>query len=43
LVNVSTVQFRVGDVTRLVEEKLAETGLPASWLDLDIAGNRHHA
>ncbi len=35
-VNVSTVQFRVGNVPRLVEEVLAETGLPASWLELEI-------
>jgi len=35
-VNVSTVQFRVGNVSRLVAEVLAETGLPASWLELEI-------
>jgi len=35
-VNVSTVQFRVGNVPRLVAEVLAETGLPASWLELEI-------
>jgi diguanylate cyclase (GGDEF)-like protein len=35
-VNVSTVQFRVGNVPRLVADVLAETGLPASWLELEI-------
>jgi diguanylate cyclase (GGDEF)-like protein len=35
-VNVSTVQFRVGNVPRLVAEVLEETGLPASWLELEI-------
>jgi diguanylate cyclase (GGDEF)-like protein len=35
-VNVSTVQFRVGNVPRLVAQVLAETGLPASWLELEI-------
>jgi len=35
-VNVSTVQFRVGDLPRLVANVLADTGLPASWLELEI-------
>ena len=35
-VNVSTVQFRVADLPRLVGDILAETGLPASWLELEI-------
>jgi diguanylate cyclase (GGDEF)-like protein len=35
-VNVSTVQFRVGNVPRLVREVLDQTGLPASWLELEI-------
>jgi diguanylate cyclase (GGDEF)-like protein len=35
-VNVSTVQFRVGDLPRLVADVLAETGLPASWLELEV-------
>jgi diguanylate cyclase (GGDEF)-like protein len=35
-VNVSTAQFRIGNMPRLVAEVLAETGLPASWLELEI-------
>jgi len=35
-VNVSAVQFRQGDLTELVAAALAETGLPASCLDLEI-------
>jgi len=35
-VNVSTVQFRIGDLSRLVADLLAETGLPASLLELEI-------
>ena len=35
-VNVATAQFRGGDVPRLVNEVLRETGLPASRLELEI-------
>jgi diguanylate cyclase (GGDEF)-like protein len=35
-VNVATAQFRGGDVPRLVAEVLAETGLPANRLELEI-------
>jgi EAL domain-containing protein (putative c-di-GMP-specific phosphodiesterase class I) len=35
-VNVSTAQFRIGNMPRLVAQILAETGLPASWLELEI-------
>jgi EAL domain-containing protein (putative c-di-GMP-specific phosphodiesterase class I) len=35
-VNVSTIQFRVGNIPRLVADVLEETGLPASWLELEI-------
>ncbi len=35
-VNVSTLQFRVGNMPELVAEVLRETGLPASWLELEI-------
>jgi diguanylate cyclase (GGDEF)-like protein len=35
-VNVATAQFRGGDVPRLVGEVLAETGLPANRLELEI-------
>jgi EAL domain-containing protein (putative c-di-GMP-specific phosphodiesterase class I) len=35
-VNVATAQFRGGDVPRLVSEVLAETGLPANRLELEI-------
>jgi diguanylate cyclase (GGDEF)-like protein len=35
-VNVSTAQFRVGNLPRLVADVLAESGLPASWLELEI-------
>jgi diguanylate cyclase (GGDEF)-like protein len=35
-VNVSTVQFRVGNLPRLVADVLAETGLPAASLELEI-------
>jgi len=35
-VNVATAQFRGGDVPRLVADILAETGLPASRLELEI-------
>ena len=35
-VNVSAVQFRHGDLTRVVAEVLATTGLPPSCLDLEI-------
>lgn len=35
-VNVSTAQFRVGNLPHLVANVLAETGLPASWLELEI-------
>jgi diguanylate cyclase (GGDEF)-like protein len=35
-VNVSAVQFRIGDLSRLVADLLAETGLPASLLELEI-------
>jgi diguanylate cyclase (GGDEF)-like protein len=35
-VNVATAQFRGGDVPRLVSEVLAETGLPAQRLELEI-------
>ncbi len=37
MVNASTVQFRAGNVPRLVEKMLAETGLPASRLELGVA------
>jgi diguanylate cyclase (GGDEF)-like protein len=35
-VNVSTVQFRIGDLSRVVADLLVETGLPASLLELEI-------
>ncbi len=35
-VNVSTAQFRVGNLPSLVAGVLADTGLPASWLELEI-------
>lgn len=35
-VNVSAVQFRQGDLTEVVAAALAQTGLPASCLDLEI-------
>jgi EAL domain-containing protein (putative c-di-GMP-specific phosphodiesterase class I) len=35
-VNVSTVQFRLGNLPSRVAAVLAETGLPASWLELEI-------
>jgi diguanylate cyclase (GGDEF)-like protein len=35
-VNVSTVQFRDGSLPGLVAGVLAETGLPASWLELEV-------
>jgi len=35
-VNVSAVQFRKGELTRVVAEALAKTGLPSSCLDLEI-------
>ena len=35
-VNVSTVQFRTCNLPELVAEILAETGLPGSWLELEI-------
>jgi len=35
-VNVSTMQFRTGNLPQLVAEILAETGLPGSWLELEI-------
>ncbi len=35
-VNVSAVQFRQADVTRVVREVLSSTGLPPSCLDLEI-------
>jgi EAL domain-containing protein (putative c-di-GMP-specific phosphodiesterase class I) len=35
-VNVSTVQFRNGNLPRLVASVLAETGLAASWLELEV-------
>jgi diguanylate cyclase len=35
-VNVSAVQFRRGDLSRVVADALAQTGLPASCLDLEI-------
>lgn len=35
-VNVAAAQFQNGDMPRLVAEVLAETGLPASWLELEI-------
>jgi diguanylate cyclase (GGDEF)-like protein len=35
-VNVATSQFRGGNMPQLVANVLAETGLPASWLELEI-------
>jgi diguanylate cyclase (GGDEF)-like protein len=35
-VNVSTAQFRIGNMPHLVAQVLAETGLPPSWLELEI-------
>ena len=35
-VNVSTLQFRVGNMPALVAEVLRATGLPAAWLELEI-------
>ncbi len=35
-VNVAAAQFRAGDMPRLVAAVLAETGLPPSWLELEI-------
>jgi diguanylate cyclase (GGDEF)-like protein len=35
-VNVSTLQFRVGNMPALVAGILAETGLPGNWLELEI-------
>jgi len=35
-VNVSTMQFRTGNLPQLVAEILKETGLPGSWLELEI-------
>ncbi len=35
-VNVSALQFRVGNVPALVARILEETGLPADWLELEI-------
>jgi diguanylate cyclase (GGDEF)-like protein len=35
-VNVAAAQFQNGDMPRLVADVLAETGLPASWLELEI-------
>ena len=35
-VNVAAAQFQNGDMPRLVADVLAETGLPAAWLELEI-------
>ncbi len=35
-VNVATAQFRDGNMPRLVAAALAQSGLPASWLELEI-------
>jgi EAL domain-containing protein (putative c-di-GMP-specific phosphodiesterase class I) len=35
-VNVSTLQFREGDVAELVKQALAESGLPPQFLELEI-------